>query len=197
MGLYQKTIHLMPKGYREKMRKEIVYAGMDEKTASSFLGFAVLFSIFLILAISSTFYLLGYEYISLLLGSASGLLFFVVANMIIILIADSRGKEIEELLPDVLQLISANVRAGMTIDKAIWLSARPEFGLLEEEIRRVGAKTMGGKPLARALEEMSERIKSTLLDRTVRLIIEGIQSGGELAKLLDETATNIRAAENL
>ncbi|MFQ6055173.1 MAG: type II secretion system F family protein, partial [Methanosarcinales archaeon] len=100
-------------------------------------------------------------------------------------------------LPDVLQLISANVRAGMTVDKAIWLSARPEFGILEEEVRKVGAKTMGGKPINLALKEMSKKIKSKILDRTVKLIIEGIESGGDLAKLLDETSSNIRTTQSL
>ncbi len=197
MGLYQKVLYFMPVSYREKMRKEIMYAGMDEKITNKFIGFAILFSFFLSFVVGFDLYLLGLGYFSFLIGAGSGILLFVVVNMSIFLIADSRGTEIEQLLPDVLQLISANVRAGMTIDKAIWLSARPEFGLLEDEIRRVGAKTMAGKPITKALSEMTEKIKSTLLERTVRLINEGIQSGGELAKLLDETAANARNVQAL
>jgi Flp pilus assembly protein TadB len=197
MGIYQKLIYLAPSNYRERIKKEIIFAGMNEKILNKFLGFAILFSFFLFFAVSFDLYLLGLGYFSFLIGLGVGVLLFVIINAVIILVADSRGREIEELLPDVLQLISANVRAGMTIDKAIWLSARPEFGLLEEEIRRVGAKTMGGKPIAKALTEMSERIKSVILDRTVKLIIEGIQSGGELGKLLDETATNVRTTQAL
>ena len=111
------------------------------------------------------------------------------------MIADSRAAEVEKVLPDALQLMSANIRAGMTVDRAIWLAARPEFGIFEEEIRKVGAKTLGGKPIKTALLEIKQRIKSDILDKTVRLLIEGIESGGELANLLEETAANIRVTQ--
>ncbi|MFQ6021052.1 MAG: type II secretion system F family protein [Candidatus Aenigmatarchaeota archaeon] len=195
--IYERLIRLFPKRYRERMRKEIVYAGLDERIANKFIGFSFIFSILLFIAIGFDLWLFGFGLMGILIGLVIGIIFIFISNISIILIADSRGREVEKLLPDVLQLISANVRAGMTVDKAIWLSARPEFGILEEEVRKVGAKTMGGKPINLALKEMSKKIKSKILDRTVKLIIEGIESGGELAKLLDETSSNIRTTQSL
>ena len=93
--------------------------------------------------------------------------------------------------------MAANVRAGMTVDRAIWLAARPEFGVLEEELRRAGAKTVGGKPIKVALMDMTGRIKSDLLEKTFRLVIEGMESGGELAHLLEETADNARNSQGM
>jgi len=196
--MYEKLIYLAPKNYRDRIRREIIYAGLDEAVVTKFIGFSIMFSIFLSFAIGFDLWLLGFQVLlSIAIGLTTGLLFFGIINLSIILVADSRGREMETLLPDVLQLISANVRAGMTVDKAIWLSARPEFGILEEEIRRVGAKTMGGRPIKIALTEMAQRIKSSIVDRTIKLIIEGIESGGELAKLLDETSNNIRVTQAL
>jgi flagellar protein FlaJ len=141
--------------------------------------------------------LLGFELFGILLGLAIGLGSILITYLIFMFIADSRANEIEKVLPDSLQLMSANIRAGMTVDRAIWLSARPEFGVLEEEIKKVGARTMGGKPLKVALTEMTKTVKSKILNRTVKLLLEGIESGGEMAHLLEETAANIRVTQTL
>src|SRR3989338_8958155 len=49
-----------------------------------------------------------------------------------------RIKRIEEVFPDFLQLMSSNLRAGMTIDRAILMSTRPEFNPFDEEILKTG-----------------------------------------------------------
>jgi flagellar protein FlaJ len=141
--------------------------------------------------------LVGFMPIGLVLSFALGFGVLIFTYIVFMFIADSRANQIENVLPDALQLMSANVRAGMTIDRAIWLSARPEFGVLEEEIKMVGSRTMGGKSLKVALSEMSKTIKSKLLDRTVKLLLEGIDSGGEMAHLLEEIASNIRVTQTL
>ncbi|RLI92833.1 MAG: hypothetical protein DRO92_04825, partial [Candidatus Altiarchaeales archaeon] len=105
---------------------------------------------------------------------------------------DSKTRQVEEILPDVLQLMSSNIRAGLTTDKALILSGRPEFGPLAEEIKRVGRETMMGRDLASALMDTTKRIRSDHLTRTMELIVSSIQSGGELADLLDQTASDLR-----
>ncbi|MCK4492383.1 MAG: type II secretion system F family protein [Candidatus Altiarchaeales archaeon] len=105
---------------------------------------------------------------------------------------DAKTKEVEEVLPDALQLMSSNVRAGLTTDKALLMAARPEFGAFGEEIRRVGRETMTGRDLASALLDTTTRIKSDHLSRTMDLIVNSIRSGGELADLLDQTSMDLR-----
>ncbi len=170
------------------------YAGYEK--AERFCGFVVIFSAALSLALVFALYQFGFGYISAL-GLLAGIFFYGITYISFSLIADSRARFIEQMLPDNLQLISGNVRAGMTIDKAIWLSARPEFGILEEEIRKAGGQTMGGVPLKKSLFEMAARFKSNIFQRAVRLLIEGMESGGEMAKLLDETSTYIRTAQTM
>jgi len=106
--------------------------------------------------------------------------------------ADNRAKKIEDVLPDALFMISANIRAGMTTENAIMASAKPEFGPLEEEIRRMSAKTFGGSSLNQALLEMGARVRSTTLKRAMRLLVEGNALGGQMAALLYEVGQDMR-----
>jgi len=124
---------------------------------------------------------------------ASEALFFLMLTII----ADNRARKIEEALPDALQMISANMRAGMTIENAVLASVRPEFGPLEEEIRRVSTKTYGGMSMAQSFKEMGDRVRSAAMKRAIRLIIEGSALGGQMAQLLHEIARDLRELANL
>ncbi len=109
----------------------------------------------------------------------------------------NRIKKIEDVFPDFLQLMSSNLRAGMTIDKALLLSSRPEFAPLDEEILRTGKDITVGKNIEQALIDMSKRIKSDKIEKTIMLINSGIRAGGDLAILLDETSRNMRERDIL
>ena len=186
-----------PKKYREFFKKQTDYAGFNTATSKKVVGFAFFLSIVLALISLIITMIIGLMPLGLLISFGAGAGATVLLYLMVMLIADSRASQIENVLPDALQLMSANVRAGMTVDRAIWLSARPEFGVLEEEIKKVGSRTMGGKTLKVALTEMTRSVKSKILDRTVKLLLEGIESGGELAHLLEEIASNVRVTQTL
>lgn len=122
------------------------------------------------------------SFFSLMLG------FFLYTNLRIY----NRTKEIEKVLPDFLQLASANIRAGMSIDKALWFSIRPRFGILAKEIEVVAKKTMAGEDLEEALKDFGAKYDSPVLERTVNLLIEGLDAGGEIGDLLNRIASNIQ-----
>ena len=106
-----------------------------------------------------------------------------------------RRKEVEDVLADFLLLTSANVRAGMTIDKALWNAVRPRFGVLAKEIETVAKKTLSGEDLAQALYNFAESYDSPLLKRSVSLLVEGLNAGGEIASLLNDIALNIQETQ--
>lgn len=189
--------YIAPKMYREFFKNQIMYAGIKEAATHRVVGISFILSIALFAILSPLFIFTGFGLLGLLIGAAISGSVIIFTYLFFMLVADSRANQIEKVLPDALQLISANVRAGMTIDRAIWLAARPEFGVLEEEIKLVGARTMGGKSLKIALTEMTKTIKSSILDRTIKLLLEGIESGGELAHLLEEVAANVRTTQTL
>jgi pilus assembly protein TadC len=104
----------------------------------------------------------------------------------------SKIKKTEGVFPDFLQLMASNLRAGMTVDRAILLSSRPEFDPLDKEIMIVGKDIATGKTLENSLSDMAKRIGSEKIEKTVFLIISGIKSGGNLSILLEETSRNMR-----
>jgi archaellum biogenesis protein FlaJ (TadC family) len=110
---------------------------------------------------------------------------------------DNRQKQIEEVLPDFLQICAANVRAGMSIERALWFAARPEFGLLSEEIANTTRRTFGGEPFNQALRKLAKKFNSRQLSRTINLIIEESSSGGEVATLLDKCSWDARQVQIL
>ena len=109
-----------------------------------------------------------------------------------VLKTSAKIKKMEEVFPDFIELMSANLRAGMTIDKALLLSSRKEFSPLDEEILLLGKDIMTGKEMIYALLDMTKRIKSDKILKTITVINSGIKSGGNLAVLLEQTATNMR-----
>lgn len=129
-----------------------------------------------------------------LLGSAG---FFALPYLILSLIAERRRKAVEEVLPDALLLISANIESGLTIDKALLVSARDEFGPLADDIRLAAMKMYGGTPVEEALGDMAEATNSDLFEETLKLLIDGIESGGQVSSLLESSADDIRKSLQL
>ena len=105
---------------------------------------------------------------------------------------DNRRKEVEDILPDYLQLVAANIRAGMQLDKAMWYAAKPEFGTLSNEVELASKRVFSGETIEEALEKLSDRFQSRYLRRTIDLIREGVVSGGEMAGMLEKTAIDLR-----
>ena len=115
-------------------------------------------------------------------------LFYIVVDLKIF----KRKIDIEDVLPDYLQLTASNIKAGMTVDRALWYAVRPRFGVLANEIETVAKETMRGEDLKAALQKFADKYDSVLLKRSISLLIEGIEAGGEIGDLLNKIALNIQ-----
>jgi Flp pilus assembly protein TadB len=102
-----------------------------------------------------------------------------------------RKLELEEVLPDFLQLTSSNIRAGMPIDRALWFAVRPRFGVLAREIENVAKRTLSGEELEAALVDFAKKYDSPMLIRSIYLLNEGMAAGGDIGDLLNKIALNI------
>lgn len=101
-------------------------------------------------------------------------------------------RKMEEVFPDFIELMASNLRAGMTIDRALLVSSRKEFSPLDVEILKLGKDILTGKEITSALKEMADRINSEKIRKTIELINSGMKAGGNLSILLEETAVNMR-----
>jgi archaeal flagellar protein FlaJ len=174
---------ILPKKTRDRMHALVRYSTL-KGDADSIVGWAITAAIvagfFCALILSPM-----YDIAPLLVFTAVFTVFFFGFYIWLSLNVAGKAQTVEAVLPDALQLMASNIRAGLTTDKALLLAARPEFGALEEEIRRVGKETMAGRSLAESLSRMTIHIRSDDLDRTVELLVGSLRSGGQLAYLLD------------
>ncbi len=123
----------------------------------------------------------------------SWLVFYVYLD----LRAHKRRMMVEEVFPDFLQLASANIRAGMPLDRALWFAVRPRFGILSNEIESIAKDVISGTDLEVALFRFSEKYDSPTVKRSITLLIEGMKSGGEVGDLLNKIALNIQERQIL
>ena len=103
-----------------------------------------------------------------------------------------RRMKLEEVLSDYLQLVAANVGAGLPIDQSLWYAIRERFGVLAEEMEIVAKKTMIGFDLNEALLELTKKYDSKVLERSVTVLIEGLDAGGEVSSLISKISWNIK-----
>lgn len=188
---------LAPKGYRSWVDRHIDYCNLEVKPAKLMSFFFL--SSFVVGFLAGIFVELAgapLEYMFLSWGGVF-LLCLLVMHLALIMIADSRANLVETILPDALQIISANMRSGLTPDRAILASARPEFGPLEAELKRVSKETLSGKSFEEAMRGITKRIKSSILQKTVELVVEGMSKGGSLTTLLDSIADDVRQVKLL
>ena len=198
----------IPKRWRPGLRSYLLKAGMDS-VPYSFFG-----ALFYITTVITYFIYLGLVYaplvktslLVLMLGTFFGwvAIQLVLSGVVIALISFylnlriyNRTKLMERLLPDYLQLVSTNLKGGMSFDKSLWTAIRPEFEVLAKEITIVSKKVMTGNDLVEALEEFAEKYDSPILRRSLNLIMGEIESGGKIANVIDHVIDNLRKIKAL
>lgn len=190
-----KTVYLkLPEFYREIIEREAMYASIDrykEITLGTMAATAI--AITLAMLLTSYPWFIELPILLTLLAIVPGLLPYVIISIA----AERRKKEMEEVLPDALLLVSANIKSGLNIEKAFLLSARDEFGPLAEELRQTAMEMFGGKPVDESLSGLEKRVKSELFSETVKLLRDGLSSGGNTAELLESSADDIRNSMEL
>lgn len=110
-----------------------------------------------------------------------------------------RIKDIEDRLPTFLLDLSESQKIGLTLPEALKQVSRTDYGKLTGEIRKMNDQLSWGVPVQEVLGNFSERMKkSKIIGRVVRIINEAYSSGGDIAKTMEATAsdlTTIKEAE--
>lgn len=180
---------LMPRRYQRKIQELITFSG-GRKSPAHFFYTSLIMSLTIGLIMGAI--LINYIAFILPIIFFSTFLFF---HGFLYLAVERRTRYVENILPDALQLVAANIKSGFIPSRALVLSARKEFGPLSEAIKNVGKEMMTGKSLQESMGEMTKTIKSDVLDTTVTLVTKGVRAGGQLVSLFEETAIDIRRKE--
>ncbi len=135
--------------------------------------------------------------ISLIVNVVAGIGAFLITEALMFLIprmqAEKRRAEIEEVLPDALHHMAVSIRTGMVLEAVIQEIAEAEYGALSDEFSQITLEMRRGRPLRDALLAFSTRTGSKQIERAMRLLLEGIESGGPISDVLEEVSEDIRA----
>jgi flagellar protein FlaJ len=113
------------------------------------------------------------------------------------LMEDRRIRQIDTIFPDFVRDLAESRRAGMTFTKALLFSAKGNYGILTQEINKIAQQVSWGTSVNDALLAFSDRVPTSLIRRTVSLIIEASKSGGNVADVLDAASRDAREIKML
>lgn len=111
---------------------------------------------------------------------------------------DSRRRDaIDNAIPHLIRDIADAGRSGMTLTRAIEISAERDYGPLTSEIKRLIAKISFRIPLDRALQYFADRTGTTLSRRSAMLISEASKSGGDIQESMESVAKHVQEIQYL
>jgi tight adherence protein C len=106
--------------------------------------------------------------------------------------AKKRKSEIARALPDLLDMVSSTVHAGLALNAAFAYEAPSTPGALGEELRSALSEMRVGRSRAEALRAMADRVDQVDLRTTVRAIIQADKLGSNLSDMLENLAADSR-----
>ena len=103
-----------------------------------------------------------------------------------------RQKAIDKQLPEVLDLLSVSVRAGLSFDGALRKITERSTGPLIDEFKRMQQDVRMGTPRARALQAMAKRCDVEDLYLFITAVIQAERLGTSMGRTLNNQADNMR-----
>lgn len=130
--------------------------------------------------------------------------FLVLASIValfppaMIYLSDSRRRDsIDNAIPHLIRDIADAGRSGMTLVRAIEISAERDYGPLTKEIKRLIAKISFRIPLEKALQYFADRTGTILSRRSSMLIAEANKSGGDIQESMESVAKHVQEIQYL
>ncbi|MBI2914859.1 MAG: type II secretion system F family protein [Firmicutes bacterium] len=181
-----------PKGAKEQVRRKLVMAGnpwglqANEFIALKGLAFTVS---------AGTLFALGLGEgpgRAFLLGAVGGLFATILPELLLKHAVLERQRWVKKGLPDVLDLLTVSVEAGLGFDSALARVVEKARGPLAEEFERVLREIRVGRPRREALRGLSERTGVEDLAVFVAAIIQADQLGVSIGKVLRIQSAELR-----
>lgn len=127
------------------------------------------------------------------IGLAAGLIIGGISMRLILTATISRRRAaFADQLPDILQRVSGSLRSGFSMAQSLNSVVREDVQPAAAEFGRALAEVRIGQDLELALSDVAERMDSDDLRWTVMALRIHRDVGGNLAEVLDSTATTMR-----
>ncbi len=180
-----------PAGYMQVVSRRLEYAGMDSARPSAFVvkqvGLAVMSGV------GVFFFTVGEDAgRSLLLAAAVGGLAGMLPSLQLGSKGRQRSAQIARELPDVLDLLTVSVEAGLGFDSALAKVVEKMSGPLPDEFARILRGIRMGEPRRDALRQLAERTDVADLKLFIGSVVQGEQLGVSISKILRVQSDQIR-----
>jgi len=185
---------MMPAEKESELKQKIGMAGANEKIAPREL---LVIKYLVAAGIAFLLWMLGGLFAkgllqSVLLGVVGLGLGWILPEYLINRKAQARKTEIEKGLPDVLDLLTVSVEAGLGFDGAMMKVVEKTRSVLSEEFRTALQEVKMGKPRAEALRDMSNRTGADDLSTFTGSVILADQLGISIGNILRLQSEQIR-----
>ena len=187
-------VRFAPTGIHNTVEQKLMLAGKADKwSANGFLTvwlicMAIFFGIAYILVTRKELSYLESVFFAWLCVAVGAMLPFSMLNSSI----RKRQKAIDRQLPEVLDLLSVSVRAGLSFDGALRKITDRSTGPLIDELKRMQQDVRMGTPRARALQAMAKRCDVEDLYLFTTAVIQAERLGTSMGRTLDNQADNMR-----
>jgi tight adherence protein C len=186
------ALRATPKGSVEGTRRKLIAAGKTNANPTTYLAAkAVVSGLFLLFA----FVLLvtGTPPPKVLLVIIGGLgASFVMPDYYLSMRTKSRKEDLVAQMPDVLDLLTVSVEAGLGFDAAVAKVCERMHGPLVEEFRIVLHEMRIGESRSKALKNLADRLQMNETTTFARSIVQADQLGISLARILRVQGQDMR-----
>jgi tight adherence protein C len=186
------ALRATPKGSVEETRRKLIAAGKPNANPTTYLaGKAVVSGLFIVFG----FVLLVtgspiQTAVLIVLGGLAGS--FVMPDYYLSLKTKARKEDLVSQMPDVLDLLTVSVEAGLGFDAAIAKVCERMKGPLVEEFRIVLHEMRIGESRSKALKNFGDRLQMTETTTFSRSIVQADQLGISLARILRVQGQDMR-----
>jgi flagellar protein FlaJ len=104
---------------------------------------------------------------------------------------------IDKNIPRLLREIAESGRTGLTLTRAIEVSADRDYGPLTPELKRVLAQISWGSNIEEAMRTFATRARTKLAQRTSTLITEVARSGGDTQEIMEQVNRHIGELQSI
>lgn len=108
-----------------------------------------------------------------------------------------RTEAIDSKFPEFLRDLAESQRSGMTLTEAVLTASKGQYGVLTPEIRKMAAQIEWGVSFSDSLLRFAKRVDTPLIERTVSLIIQAANAGGNVVDVLTAAADDAREIQQI
>ncbi|MGB0651959.1 MAG: type II secretion system F family protein [Thermoplasmatota archaeon] len=108
-----------------------------------------------------------------------------------------RIQAMEESFPDLLRDLAGSHEGGLTLPQAVAVAARGDYGPLSEEIGHMAEQLDWNVRFREAFARFGDRVNTSLVRRSVHLVLEAERTGGNTVQVLLAAARDARDVKSM